>query len=56
VTLQWGCAHVCAALVEAFDAAAAEQALRERVTLASALVRARAEVDRGEADMGVTRV
>jgi len=45
-----------AAVVEAFDAAAAEQALRERVTLASALVRARAEVDRGEADMGVTRV
>lgn len=45
-----------AAVVEAFDAAAAEQALRERVTLASALVRARAEVDSGAGDNGVTRV
>ena len=43
------------AVVEAFDAAAAEQALRERVTLASALVRARQEVDRGAGDNGVTR-
>jgi hypothetical protein len=43
------------AVVEAFDAAAAEQALRERTTLASALVRARAEVDSGAGDNGVTR-
>jgi hypothetical protein len=44
------------AVVEAYDAAAAEQALRERTTLASALVRARAEVDSGAGDNGVTRV
>lgn len=42
-------------VVEAYDTAAAEQAMRERVTLASALVRARAEVDSGAADNGVTR-
>lgn len=43
-------------VVEAYDEAAAEQAMRERVTLASALVRARQEVDRGAGDNGVTRL
>lgn len=44
------------AVVEAYDEAAAEQALRERTTLASALVRARQEVDSGAGDNGVTQV
>lgn len=44
------------ALIEEYDEAAAEQALRERTTLAAQLVRQRALVDSGAADNGVTRV
>jgi hypothetical protein len=44
------------AVVEAYDEAAAEQAVRERVTLAGALVRARQDVDSGVADNRATRI
>lgn len=43
------------AVVDAYDGAAAEQALRERMTLAGALARARQEADSGAADDGATR-
>jgi len=43
------------ALIEAYDAAAAEDALRQRTTLAAQLVRQRALVDSGAGDNGVTR-
>ena len=42
-------------MVDAYDAAAAEQALRERTTFAAQLARQRALVDQGAADNGLTR-
>lgn len=53
--LALGLAGFGQAVVDAYDAAAAEQAQRERVTLAGALVRARQEVDSGAADNEATR-
>ncbi len=54
--LALGLAGFGQAVVEAYDAAAAEQVQRERVTLAGALVRARQEVDSGSDDNGATRI
>lgn len=44
------------AVIDEYDEAAADQALRERTTLAAQLVRQRALVDSGAADNGRTRL
>lgn len=43
-------------VIEAYDDAAAEQATRERTTLAASLMRARQAVDNGAADNGLTQL